>query len=45
MIKDNDKVVEVSGKVEDNMGKDADVPTKVTPMPRPPFYIKISEKD
>ena len=34
--KDNDKVVEVSGKVEDNIGNDAEVPKKVTPMPRPP---------
>ena len=29
-------MVEVSGEVEDNTGKDAQVPTKVTPMPRPP---------
>ena len=36
MIKDNDKVVEVSGVVEDNIGKYAEVPKKVTPMPRPP---------
>ena len=36
MIKDNDKVVEVSGEVEDNTGKDVEVPKKVTPMPRPP---------
>ena len=36
MIKGNDKVVEVSGKVEDNTGKDAEVPIKVTSMPRPP---------
>ena len=28
MIKDNDKVVEVSGEVEDSIGKDAKVPTK-----------------
>ena len=34
--KDNDKVLEVSGEVEYNTGKDAEVPTKVTPMPRPP---------
>ena len=36
VIKDNDKVVEVCGEVEDNMGRDGEVPTKVTPMPRPP---------
>ena len=36
VIKDNDKVVEVSGEVEDNAGKDTEVPTKVTPMTRPP---------
>ena len=46
LIKDNDKVVEVSGEVEDNTGKDAQVPTKVTPMPRPPsLSSKINEKD
>ena len=47
VINDNDKVVEVSGEVEDNTGKYAEVPTKVTPMPRPPPPIssKISEKD
>ena len=36
VIKDIDKVVEVNGEVEDNTGKDAEVPTKVIPMPRPP---------
>ena len=36
VIKDNDKVVEFNGEVEDNTGKDAEVPKKVTPMPRPP---------
>ena len=36
VIIDNDNMVEVSGEVEDNTGKDAEVPTKVTPMPRPP---------
>ena len=46
VIKDNDKVVEVSGEVEDNTGKDAEVPKKVTPMPRPPpISSKISEKE
>ena len=34
--KDNDKVVEVSGEVQDNTVIDAEVPKKVTPMPRPP---------
>ena len=36
VIKDNDKVVEVSGEVEDNTGKDAEVSIKVIPMPTPP---------
>ena len=47
VIKDNDKVVEVSGEVEDNTGKDAEVPKKVTtiPTPPPPLSSKISEKD
>ena len=40
VIKDNDKVVEVSGNVKDNTGKDVEVPTKVTPMPRPPPFLK-----
>ena len=36
VIKDNDKVVQVSGEVEDNNVKDAEVPKMVTPMPRQP---------
>ena len=36
VIKDNDKVVEGSGEVEDNTGKDVEVPIKFTSMPRPP---------
>ena len=36
VTKDTDKVVEVNGEVEDNTGKDDEVPTKVTSMPRPP---------
>ena len=36
VLKDNDNAVEGSGEVEDNTGKDAEVPTKVIPMPRPP---------
>ena len=36
VIKDNNKVVEVSGEVEDNTGKYVEVPKKVTSMPRPP---------
>ena len=40
MIKDNDKVVEISGEVRDNTGKHVEVPKKVNPMPRP-----HSEKD
>ena len=31
-------MIEVSGEVEDNTGKDAEVPTKVIPMPRTPFF-------
>ncbi|TMW87781.1 hypothetical protein EJD97_019473, partial [Solanum chilense] len=34
--KDDDKVVEGSGEVEESNGKDAEVPMKVIPMPRPP---------
>ena len=44
MIKDNDKAVEGSGEVEDNTGNDAEVPTKVIPMPRPPLSSNIREK-
>ena len=36
MIKYNDKVVELSGKVEENTRKDVEVPTKLIPMPKPP---------
>ena len=43
--KDNDKVVEGSGEAEDSTGKDAEVPIKVIPMPRPPLSSYISEKD
>ena len=43
--KDNDKVVEGSGESEDSTGKDAEVPIKVIPMPRPPSSSEISEKD
>ena len=31
-----DNVVDINGEVEDNTTKDAEVPKKVTPMPRPP---------
>ena len=43
MIKDNDKVVEGSGEVEDKTGKDVEVPIKVFPMPRPqpPFPQRL----
>ena len=34
--KDDDKVVKRSGEAEDSTGKDAEVPMKVIPMPRPP---------
>ena len=36
VTKDNDKVIEVNGEVEDNTGKDAEVHIKVILMPRPP---------
>ena len=46
VIKENYKVVEGSGGVENNTGKDVEVPIKVIPMPRPPpLYSSISEKD
>ena len=46
VIKDNDKVVEISGEVEDNTGQDDEVSKKVIHMPRtPPLSSKISEKD
>ena len=47
LTKDTDKVVNVDAALEDNIAKDAEVPKKVTPMPRPPplFPQKISEKD
>ena len=34
--KDNDNVVKGSGEAEECNGKDAEVPIKVIPMPRPP---------
>ena len=34
--KDNDNVVQGSGEVQERTGKDAEVPMKVIPMPRPP---------
>ena len=41
VIKDNDKVVEVSGEVENNIGNDVEVPKTVTLMPRkPPHFLK-----
>ena len=43
---DNDKVVEGSCEAEDSTGKDAKVPIKVIPMPRPPpLSLDIHEKD
>ena len=45
VTKDNDKVVEVNGEVENNTGKGDVVPTKVIPMPRTPLSLEISEKD
>ena len=37
--KNTDKVVDVDGELEDNTAKDAEVPKKVTPMPRPPPHF------
>ena len=34
--KDNDNVVKGSGETEEINGKDAEVPIKIIPMPRPP---------
>ena len=47
MTKDTDKLVDVNGEVEDNTVKDAEVPKKVTliPRPPPPISLKIIEKD
>ena len=36
VTKDNDKVVEVNGEVEDNTWNDAEMPKKVIPIPTPP---------
>ena len=36
VIRGNDEVVEVTGELKDKMGKEAEVPQKVTPIPRPP---------
>ena len=33
---ESDKVVDVNSELEDHTAKDAEVPKKVTPMPRPP---------
>ena len=38
VTEDTDKVVDVFGELEDNTAKDAEVPKKVTPMPRPPPF-------
>ena len=42
--KQYDKVVEGSGKAEDSTGKDAEVPIKVIPMPRPPLPQRLVKK-
>ena len=46
VIKDNDKVVEGSGEVEDNTGKDVKVPIRVIsmPIPPPPFPQRLVKK-
>ena len=36
MRKDNDNMVQGNGEAEGSNGKDAEVPIKVIPMPRPP---------
>ena len=36
VTKDTDKVVNVDANLEDNIAEDAEVPKKVTPIPRPP---------
>lgn len=36
VIRGDDEVVEVSGELEDKLGREAKVPQKVNPMPRPP---------
>ena len=36
VIRGDDEVVEISGELEDKTGKEAEVPKKVSPMPRPP---------
>ena len=38
--KDDDKVVKGSCEAEESTGKDAEVPMKVIPMPRPPTFLK-----
>ena len=44
--KDDDNLVKGSGKAEESTGKDAEVPTKVIPMPRrpPPFPQRLVKK-
>ena len=42
---DDDKVVKGSGEAGEINGKDAEVPIKVIPMPKPPLSSEISEKD
>ena len=46
VIRGDDKVVEVSGELENKMGKEDEVPQKVTPMPRqpPPFLQRLVKK-
>ena len=46
VTKDTDKMVVGNGEVQDNTGIDAEVPKKVTPMPRPPppFPLRLVKK-
>ena len=47
VIRGDDEVAEVSGVLEDKTRKEAEVPKKVTPMPRPPppFPQRLVKKD
>ena len=46
VIRGDDEVVEVSGDLGDKMGKEAEVPQKVTlmPRPRPPFPQRLVKR-
>ena len=46
VTRDTDKVVDVDAELEDNTAKDAEVPKKLTPMPKspPPFPKRLLKK-